>query len=123
DDIRHPSEVVVQEGREFFRVHLLRKAREAPDVGEEDREILLFPSDREFLRILHDRVDDRRRNVLRESASDEFLVLLLEDVLRDEREDEDEGDLEEEQGSVPVEVRGEEELLVDEVSAAHRAEK
>ena len=68
DHLGHRGEEAVQVVAQQLRVHVLRHPREAPDVGEQDRQFLVATLERDVVRILRHALDQLRRDVLAEQA-------------------------------------------------------
>ena len=64
DRFGHLAETLIQEVRDVRRRHTFRAAREADDVGEQDRDVTLFDDQRGIARARRENpVDDRGRVV------------------------------------------------------------
>ena len=80
NDVRHLSQVLVEQANEFVGGHALGKAGEAANVAEHDCQFLgLASGTNVFLRIFFDQRDHPGREILREGLADLPLFAFLED--------------------------------------------
>ena len=82
-DLRLRAQVLGQQLAERFGLHPFGDRREAPDVGEEDRELAPLAAEPEPLRALREALDDLGVEVVLEGATDELALPRLGQILLD----------------------------------------
>ena len=68
-DVGHRLQILVQLSQQLDRIGFFGERGETPDVGKQDRQLLLFTLEIEIVQAIHDIADQLRRDVAFERAA------------------------------------------------------